>query len=89
MILFNYGKQNKNEGLEMFMFQQGTRFFKKPSSRPSTKIFLIFGYILELKVSLKFLNLASYIAVKASTECECSNCLSYKSQNASVRALNS
>ena len=32
-------------------------FYKKPSSRPSTKSFLIFGHILALKISRKFLNL--------------------------------
>ena len=41
----------------------GTRFlfYKKPSSMPSTKSFLIFGYILFLKVSYKFLNLEDCI----------------------------
>ena len=31
--------------------------YKKPSSRPSTKSFLIFDHILVLKVCQKFLNL--------------------------------
>ena len=46
-------------------------FYKKPRSRSSTKSFLIFGHILVPKVSLKSLNLANLIAVKAYTEHEC------------------
>ena len=34
-------------------------FYRKPSSRPGTRSFLIFGHILVLKVSLKFLNVAN------------------------------
>ena len=34
-------------------------FYNKPSSRPSTKSFLLFGHILVLKVSKKSLNLAN------------------------------
>ena len=47
-----------------------------------TKSFLTLGHILVLTVSLKFLNLGSYIAVKAYTE---RACLSYNKQNMPIR----
>ena len=49
-----------------------THFFKKPSSRPITKSFVMFGHILVLEVFEKFLNLGNKIAVKAYAERECS-----------------
>ena len=62
-----------------------TFFYKKPSQRPSTKSFLIFGRILVLKVSKKFLNLANQIAAKAYSTMHIANYLSYNKHNASVR----
>ena len=62
-------------------------FCKKPSLRPSTKHFLIFGHILVLKVSLKLLNLANELNCWESV-CKSVNVayhLSYDKQNASVR----
>ena len=48
-------------------------FYKKLNSRPSTKSFSSFGHILVLKVSYKFLNLASYTGMKSYAERECRN----------------
>ena len=59
--------------------------YKKPSSRPSTKSFLIFGHVVVQKDSLKFLNLTNLSAVKAYTERDCSKLFVLCKQKASVR----
>ena len=59
-------------------------FYKKPSSRPSTKSFLIFSHILNLKASSKFFSLANLVVVKAQIK-NVAKYLSYSKQNASVR----
>ena len=57
----------------LIQFVEYTLFYKKPSSWPSIKSFLLLGHILVLKVSSKFLNLAncfSELPVKGCTNHE-------------------
>ena len=63
-----------------------TFFYKKPSSRPSTKSFLIFGQILVVKIFIKVSYSSELNCCRTRTQnVNVANRLPYSKQNASVR----